>query len=786
MNPAESTIPFILCLIIALVLDLILVIAPSRRWYRKQTERRQTRNIIFLGKGMPSPVLTFVSYVRQSLPLWWVDLKGLVRSAPARIGRTVRRELPRAVNWLRNVGAYAAGRISLFCRVMFRFLRRTFARIRTVLCRWFFRLIAWMDEANLRVRRWLCRLPQICFPSLSANRGNLVEISLIILWAFFVGRKLLGDTPGMVDYGDEYINLLQSHFAWTVLPKCGTCVFWNGFINGGAPAFVDTLGALLHPLVIVTTLAFGVIRGSNFVLVGSLAMAGIAQWWLARVMGLRHFSRLWAGLFVVVGGHLLGKMDNGNVVLVLSTASASLVLAPLLDLVRTRRRSSLIWSGITLALLIVSGQGYIQVGMVVAALPVFLIFLFDRHLRIQPAWKDFLLAGILAVLMAGVFLVPFLHFMPNFVKDADNNLSNYQTLEYLPLNLVIHDMNIYKSSHLGHDGNVYTNFIYIGWVPVLLALSSVPLFWKKQPRLLLFFWMGIFQVFLLCSKDFGKFVYHFFPLIAKLRWASIITGLTVPLIIGLAAWSLDHILHSASWPQWTWNRSDGQVLVFSLAFLVAGLPAVSSFHTPYTLSKIWLNQHPFEINAAILDELTPETAQWVKPNFSSYNWMGALLQRGVKLSEVWRPWFWRNREAPRPNRTAVYAFENYEPTTPFINHGEIEVMHYVENQYASVKAGDRQIPCRAEATGGFIDVTCMNDSDGELVVQENQWTGWTAFIDGHPAGLQPGKFLTVSAPAGRHVYQFRYWPWDVWVGLGLAVCGILLAVYLLWKAPDPL
>ena len=60
---------------------------------------------------------------------------------------------------------------------------------------------------------------------------------------------------------------------------------------------------------------------------------------------------------VVVGGHLMGKMDNGGSGLVLALACASLVMAFGVELFLTRSRRALAWLSIALALTWLSGTG---------------------------------------------------------------------------------------------------------------------------------------------------------------------------------------------------------------------------------------------------------------------------------------------------------------------------------------------------------------------------------------------------------------------------------------------
>ena len=88
---------------------------------------------------------------------------------------------------------------------------------------------------------------------------------------------------------------------------------------------------------------------------------------------------------------------------------------------------------------------------------------------------------------------------------------------------------------------------------------------------------------------------------------------------------------------------------------------------------------------------------------------------------------------------------------------------------------------------------CNINVPGRLVVKENMWSGWRAWMDGERVPLLGEHWLEVSAPAGEHSFEFRYQPWDVPVGLMFAVLGVML-VFLLWRTrpleidiepPDP-
>jgi hypothetical protein len=51
------------------------------------------------------------------------------------------------------------------------------------------------------------------------------------------------------------------------------------------------------------------------------------------------------------------------------------------------------------------------------------------------------------------------------------------------------------------------------------------------------------------------------------------------------------------------------------------------------------------------------------------------------------------------------------------------------------------------------------------------------------ARLNGGAWLSLEAPAGDHRYQFRYRPWEVFVGLMASLGGIVLVVRWWLRAP---
>jgi hypothetical protein len=106
-------------------------------------------------------------------------------------------------------------------------------------------------------------------------------------------------------------------------------------------------------------------------------------------------------------------------------------------------------------------------------------------------------------------------------------------------------------------------------------------------------------------------------------------------------------------------------------------------------------------------------------------------------------------------------------------------------EYAKVMHVDgTSTPCTASGTGGHIEVVCSENRGGTLIVQENNWVGWKAELDGSPKSLEEDVWLSVKAPPGNHQLSLRYKPWDVPLGIlffviGLVTCGLF------WVRPTP-
>jgi hypothetical protein len=588
---------------------------------------------------------------------------------------------------------------------------------------------------------------------------KILPIVIICAWAIWVGRGYLNFDPTAFINGGDYPHQIYNHYAWHNLTKCGSCVFWNGFMDGGQPTFAEVQGAALHPLVIVTTLLWGAVNGSKVIMIVSLITIGLAQWWLARVMGLGVPAAAWAGIMAITGGHLADRMGIGLVNIVLTMACATLMLPPLIDLLHHKNKRASLWIGVFLGLTILSGQAYLQVAIVMGLAPAVLIYWLSQRNHFPELRVQLMFSICLALLISAVLWVPLLRFLPYVSKDGDPYLASVLALNINPLKLILQDE---KS-------------LFIGWVPVLLAFSTLHFVPKNQKRLMWFLFLAAALIFIISSADFLRFVHKYFEQVGYLRFAFHMSLLAVPFIIALAAWGLDYLLKvpiSIS----ILNQSGGSITFYAIWIL---LPLVMLLTIPpvYKFSRWRYDVHKVERPELVMQWFKTDSTEIIRVPMPDYDWTPLAIERGFKSTGVFRSWFWKDREEPTP-----YLEATWEPVNEYEwQYENLYLIRRGDARYASISTPDGGFfPCQAKAVGGHIDVSCTSNVAGTLTVQENYYSGWTVKVDGVSAPLYKSDWLKVAAPPGTHLYTFRYRPWDVWVGMAISLIGIVVAVFA-WK-----
>jgi hypothetical protein len=615
---------------------------------------------------------------------------------------------------------------------------------------------------------------------------------MILLWALVVAAPYASLDPLTAPRGIEYYILIQSNHVWTRFAECGACALWNGSVRGGAPAFADPHASLLHPLVIVTTLLFGVIVGSKLTLVGAFFCYGAAQWWLAHVLGLGRAARLWSAGMAVACGFLAAQMDEGLVGMALSTGACALVLSPLIELIRAGRRRGAVMLAITLALAIVAGQGYMQVGLALLA-PALLLLPRAAGVAHRLLLRRFALAFGIAALLAAPFLVPFLHFLPQFRKFSDTEITSAQAFLDVLSYLVIGDRDFYTNRPIGQSFYPFLHANFIGWVPLVLAGWGLYAARGRAERrtvlALLLFGLGACW---LASGTPLRWVsqFDFWPWLAgqaaSLRNCSLIAGWAIPPILALAGLGLDRLLGApwlASWRSpWQSDRAAGSDQRWLLAF-----PLTLALFQAYTFGSGWIGVEPVPAEAApIVAALRTPDVQWVNTPIGINAWEERAVASGLKLAYGFRAWEWVDR--PIPQAALLLSVHGSEPDMRLQRSVTDKIRLFAaapEVHYATLTdTTGHHTACSATGRDGQIDVRCDSPAGGTLALAENNWSGWQARVGGQPAPIRPAPLISLDIPPGQHLISLRYRPWDVPAGGALGLLGALSAA-VIWRRGEP-
>jgi hypothetical protein len=438
-----------------------------------------------------------------------------------------------------------------------------------------------------------------------------------------------------------------------------------------------------------------------------------------------------------------------------------------------------------LALVAVAGQGYMQVGLLVMA-PAYLILIVHSQVGSSLLFKRYLTAAGIAFLLAAPFLVPFLHFWPNFLKDSDPYFTAGQPLSYYLLNLFIDDQEFFNSTALGKLPYPNMYVMFVGWIPVALALLCLWTVRKEDRRSLIFLAVSAALVLFVGSTVPLQWLQNVYPGVASLRFITMIGGLAVPPIVALAAYSLDKLL-KLDWPRFTVMFSEENTpryrgLSLSLILLI---PLVLAVQKAYDFSQIWLYSERMGDGVfELLGGLETPDLQWVQPPFGEHFYIEPAVRMGLKLSPGIMTWRWEGRDFPVPLLEANRSGPPSDAAEQIAKIDGIPLYKRPNLSYASVVSQGSMFPCVAYGTGGYITVDCDIPQSGKLVVQENNWSGWKVWIDGKRVPLSGEQWLEVDAEPGKHTYQFRYQPWDVPLGIILFFVGLGLCVYFWLAKPE--
>ena len=330
-----------------------------------------------------------------------------------------------------------------------------------------------------------------------------------------------------------------------------------------------------------------------------------------------------------------------------------------------------------------------------------------------------------------------------------------KSLVYTPLNLVIHDADFYRSEILDKFSFPYLYTLFIGWIPVILAAIGFGMKKQNDRRYLWFLFCAIMIEFFAASALPLKWLVGSIPGLAGIRQPSLMAGLAIPPILGLAAYGLDQLLN-LEWPT-LWINFSEQISIprwkIPLRWLLI-IPLIFSLQRGYQFSQNWTNTDYIGDGVfQLLDTLKTDDLQWVNPPFGEHYYIVTGIDKGLKLSPGIRAWQWKGRELPIPSLEAIRELPP-EDTITITSIDQVGIYARPAEHYAAVLSNGSEQPCTAIDGGGKITVQCNTPRIWKACGKREHLDGLESLVDGERVPLTGSQWLEVNAPQETTLTSF--------------------------------
>lgn len=652
-------------------------------------------------------------------------------------------------------------------------------------------------------------------------RFYVAEWCVILFLAYlYSGQYLLDfDAQQLQQTGEHNESATLPLLAEISLKRYGEIPLWNPYMLTGFPHAGDFINHFWNPVATLPVLVWGGINGMKVSVFLSLALAGLGQWLLAHVFGVRGMARLWAGLLFMVSGGLALLWRLGWYELLLGAVWFPWCFAVLWWALRRHDRASLALTAICIALVITTGGGYYPFYLFICLS----VLVGMALLWVRPAerWGKLRRAMMIALLSAGLLAVVLLPLIDGYrftrrdaLPDLEQRLS--QPITYALINYVVSAPEWFRADILAKGSG--WSWFYIGYLP-LLALTLIPWAYSRarwrRPAISVLAVLTLVLLALQASRYLPfSAVYRWIPFLYTFRFPNRLLVIAASPLIVLAALGLQQALFAArrgsrGWGLAVVSKKGGGggngisarwVVSFALFLLLAwsvrdvfkvnksfGFALQQRNDKPFTALS-WLKNHDSGLYYTNLGggvmywDWAPAGYELEMPmiNFR-YN------RRLLSLDAQTQP------ESPF-QATAQYMFalpdqpkpDNAQLLTEFDDVG----LWYLPDalpfaftvsparlQSASKLARTDVAPLAARLAGVNQVVVrgAPQQAGDQLVVLVSDYPGWRLYVDGQPAALKPvNGYLGAAMPAGDHTYTFIFRPTPYYAGLAISLLTLVI------------
>jgi hypothetical protein len=649
-------------------------------------------------------------------------------------------------------------------------------------------------------------------------------------WLILVAMALLYSGDTLLDFSPAQLQQSGEHNESATLPllaeiglrRYGEIPLWNPYMLTGFPHVGDPINHFWNPVATLPVLIWGGIIGMKVSVFLAFVGAGLGQWLFALVFGARRTIRVWCGLIFMLSGGLAMYWRVGWYELLIGMAWFPWCFAALWWALRRRDRASLAWSALAVAMVLSTGGGYYPFYLFVSlSVLVGMALLGARRGDHWLILRRAVSVAILSTALLAVMLVPLIDGLRAILREAGPDLQqrSSQPIPYALINYLVWEPEWFRATTLGTAGG--WNWFYIGVLPLLSALSLVPLAFIARPRRR--FLLSTLAVLTLAILAWHanrhtpvRYVYDWIPILYNLRFPNRLLILAASPLIILGGLGLQHLF--------TVSRLRSRGLTVSLSISPGkqarlDLPSRWLVHGALLLIMVLSVADVYAVNKGFAFAPRPLNAQafaalgWLKrhdaglyyTNIGSgriyWDWMPAAYQlempianfdygrRLASLDAQRQPgapfiaapkYMLVTLDQPHPeNAQLLQDFEGIglwrlPDALPFAFSAQPQVLQPPQTLHA---ASATPIDVSLDGPNRVVAKGVPAHPGDRLVVLVSHYPGWRLYVDGQPADLvATNGYLGAEMLPGEHTYAFVFQPVQFYAGLAISLLALLVSL----------
>jgi len=633
-------------------------------------------------------------------------------------------------------------------------------------------------------------------------RFILLEWVIILLVAYgYSAKTLLDFNPRQLQQtGEQNNNAIGPLLVEIGVTRYGQIPLWNPFMQTGYPYIGDLLGHFWSPLATIPAMIWGGINGMKVAVFIAFILAGLGQWYLGQVLGLRGIFRLWSSLTFMLSGGLALLWRLGWFELLVGAVWFPWAFASFWSALHLKNRSSLVYCAISVVMILFAGGGYYPFYLLGSSSILLLVaYLTSKRDMRKHMLPRAIVIALLVVGLAAVMLLPIYNNYRLTVRLAgpDAAQTGSQPILYALMNYLIAVPEWLNANILGTANG--WNWFYLGPLSIVALIFLVPAFRHRRYRPALLAMVSLTTFLLLWMANRYppvKYIYNWIDFLYNLRFPQrllIIASSSLLVVCGLSIQLIYYDIRKRS-KQYSISLKS-QNNEFSPILSMNGIVTFAFF-----LSLLFSVNDTYRVNKGVafgahsLDLVSFEALSWLKKYDPSlyytdlggglyfWSWDPAAYELEMpiindndqveRLASTYQqssddsPFiatpkyqFLQSDQPPGPGAQLVNDIEGYQlwyypDALPFA--------FIVSNDaiIAGVKMDhSKAIPEQVSYDGpNRVNVVAESDSKSDqLVVLVSNFPGWKLLIDGKPAILTPVNYYLGAKPLpGKHTYTFIF------------------------------